>query len=84
MTKDDIVTFFDRTLKIRALHAFEAQTASQKDLEREFARLALDLLRRQPAMASAAGLLASPSGAADAVDPDPALPVSWAAAPRAC
>ena len=51
MDKDDIIRQLDRTLRIRAMFAFERRKASAQDMEREFARTALDLVRRQPVMA---------------------------------
>lgn len=56
LDRDQIVRDHDRRLKIRALRRFEAERVSMRQLEREFAREALDMLRRQPAMAEAAGL----------------------------
>ena len=49
--KDDLIRQLDRRLKIRAMFAFERRTASPKDLERAFAMAAIDMVRRQPAMA---------------------------------
>ena len=59
MDKDDIIRQLDRQLRIRAMFAFERRTASQAQLERDFAKAALDLVRRQPAMAEMLGVPAS-------------------------
>ena len=50
MDKDELVRYFERKMKIRALHRFECEQDSLIDFEREFAIEALDLMRRQPAM----------------------------------
>ena len=55
MDKDELIRFFERKMKIRALHRFEQSQESLTDFEREFAIEALDLMRRQPAMESCAG-----------------------------
>ena len=51
MDKDDIIRQLDRQLRIRAMFAFERKKMGPQELEREFAKSALDLVRRQPAMA---------------------------------
>jgi hypothetical protein len=55
MDREELIRIHDRILKIRALHAFEAEDLSIPDLEREFALEAIDLMRRQPAMADLVG-----------------------------
>ena len=56
MDKDDIIRQLDRQLRIRAMFAFERKKMGPQDLEREFAKSALDLVRRQPAMAEELGM----------------------------
>ena len=56
MDKDDIIRQLDRQLRIRAMFAFERRKATSAQLEREFAQAALDLVRRQPAMAETLGV----------------------------
>ena len=56
MDKDDIIRQLDRQLRIRAMFAFERRKSSLAQLEREFAQTALDLVRRQPAMAETLGV----------------------------
>lgn len=55
MDKDELVRYFERKLKIRALHRFEKGQESLRSFEREFAIEALDLMRRQPAMEDCVG-----------------------------
>ena len=56
LDRDDIIRTADRRLKVRALQSFERERVSLRRLERDFALTALDLLRRQPVMAEAAGV----------------------------
>jgi len=56
MDKDDLIRQLDRQLRIRAMFAFERRKTTPRELERDFARTALDLIRRQPAMAESLGL----------------------------
>ena len=56
MDKDDIIRQLDRQLRIRAMFAFERKKMGPHELEREFAKSALDLVRRQPAMAEELGM----------------------------
>ena len=55
MDKDELVRYFERKMKIRALHRFEREQESLRLFEREFAIEALDLMRRQPVMESFVG-----------------------------
>jgi hypothetical protein len=54
MDKDDLIRHLDRTLKIRALFAFEDEPSPEDD-EGAFLREAIELVRRQPAAAEALG-----------------------------
>ena len=54
MDKDELIRHLDRTLKIRAMFAFEDEELTD-DTEHEFVRDAIDLIRRQPAAAEALG-----------------------------
>jgi hypothetical protein len=56
MDKDELIRYLDRKLKIRTIYRFEREQSSPRDLEREFALAALDLVKRQPAMAALAGV----------------------------
>ena len=56
MDKDDLIRQLDRQLRIRAMFAFERRRTTSAELEREFARTAIDMIRRQPAMAEALGV----------------------------
>jgi hypothetical protein len=56
MDKDDIIRQLDRQLRIRAMFAFERKKMGPQELEREFAKSALDLVRRQPVMAEELGM----------------------------
>jgi len=60
LDRDDIVRTNDRRVKIRALHRFEQEKAPLRQLEREFALTALEMMRCQPAMAEVAGVFAAP------------------------
>ena len=51
MDKDDMIRQLDRQLRIRAMFAFERRKTSPQEMEQAFARMAIDLVRRQPAMA---------------------------------
>lgn len=54
---ENIIRTMDRRLKVRALRRFEEARVSQRELEQDFARSALLLMRQQPAMAELAGVL---------------------------
>ena len=53
MDKDDLIRHLDRTLKIRAMFAFEEP--APEDEESAFFRDAVELVRSQPAAAEAMG-----------------------------
>ena len=61
MDKDDLIRHLDRTLKIRAMFAFE--DPSPEDEETAFLREAIDLVRRQPAAADSLGAPSALMGA---------------------
>ncbi len=75
MDKDDLVRQSERRLKIRMMLAFDQQQASESELERDFAQAALDLLRRQPAMAALVGF-ATPQRGEPASDGAPPMFIS--------
>ena len=56
MDKDELIRHLDRTLKIRAMFAFEdEELTDDTQTEHEFVRDAIDLIRRQPAAAECLG-----------------------------
>ena len=55
LDKDTMIRFLDRQLKLRALLEFEEEARSLRELEREFAEVALEMVRRQPAMSEGLG-----------------------------
>jgi hypothetical protein len=57
MDKDDLIRHLDRTLRIRAMFAFEEP--SPEDEESAFLREAVELVRSQPIAAAAMGAPAS-------------------------
>jgi hypothetical protein len=74
LDRDEIVKTNDRRLKIRVLQRFERENASVRELEREFALTALEMIRCQPVMAEAAGVEPDPPAQA------PARRQAWPAA----
>lgn len=54
MDKDDLIRHLDRTLKIRAMFAFETEPTPEDD-ESAFLREAIELVRSQPAAAEGLG-----------------------------
>ncbi len=63
MDKDELIRHLDRTLRIRAMFAFEETSSTIQEEEQVFLQEAIDLVRRQPVAAEALGAPSSLLGA---------------------